>query len=77
MGRGSRKVIIKVVQRHHGGPFLRLVGDPRIPILEISAPDMEARASFCIHKISCLVEQFFEGLIELLRCRVALLSNSF
>jgi hypothetical protein len=56
---------------------MRLAWDPRISVLDSSTADMEARANFFFHEIGSLVEQFFEGLIELLQYRVSLLSDSF
>jgi hypothetical protein len=68
--------MIRVAQRQHGGSFLRLAWDPGISVLDSSTADTEARASFFFHEIGSLVEQFFEGLIELLQYRVALLIDS-
>jgi hypothetical protein len=68
--------MIRVAQYQHGGFFLRLAWDLGISILDSSIVDTEARASLCFHEIGSLVEQLFEGLIEFLHNRVALLIDS-
>jgi hypothetical protein len=69
-------VMIRVMQRQHGGSFLRLSWDLGISLLDNSATNTETRVGFCFHEIGSLAEQFFEGLIELLQYRVALLSDN-
>jgi hypothetical protein len=76
IGHDGQAVIIRVEQRQHGGSFLRLAWDPGISVLDSSTTDTETRVNFCFHEISSLVEQFFEGLINLLQYRVSLLSDS-
>jgi hypothetical protein len=63
VGHNGWTVMIRVVQRQHGGSFLRLDLDPKISILDNSVADTEARASFFFHDIGYPIEQFFEGLI--------------
>jgi hypothetical protein len=72
----GQTIMIRVAQHQHGGSFLRLAWDPGISVLDSSTTDTKARASFFFHEIGSLVEKFFEGLIELLQYRVALLIDN-
>ena len=56
-----------MAQHKHGGLFLRLAWHSGIALLDNFAAGTEAIASFCFHEIDCVVEQFLEGLIELLQ----------
>jgi hypothetical protein len=77
IGHDGQTVMIRVAQRQHGGSFLRLAWDPGISVLDSSTTDTKTRVSFCFHEIGSLVEQFFEGLIELLQYRVSYLATIF
>jgi hypothetical protein len=75
-GHDDQTIMIRMVQCQHGGSFLRLAWDPGISVLVSPIADTEIGASIFFHEIGSLVEQYFEGLIELLQYRVALLIGS-
>ena len=54
MGRDGWIVMIKVIQRQHGGLFLRFARDMEISVLDNSIADIEARAydSTCLDRVS-------------------------
>jgi len=58
--------MIIVAQHQHGCFFLRIVWDPGISVGYNAVVDTEARATFFLHEIGSLVEQFLDALIELL-----------
>jgi hypothetical protein len=76
-GHDGWMTMIRVVQHQHGGSFLRIAWDPGISVGDSATVDTEVRASFFLHEIGSLAEQFLDGLIELLQHRVALLVGWF
>jgi hypothetical protein len=56
--------MIRVAQHQRGGSFLRIAWDPEISVGDSATVDMEVRASFFLHEIGSLAEQFLGGLIS-------------
>jgi hypothetical protein len=82
-GYDGQTIMIRVVQHHHGGSFLRLAWDPGITLFGSSTTDKDERASFyfqeftpVVHWIGFLEEKFSEGLTEFLQYLIALLIGS-
>lgn len=65
-----------VVQHRHHGLFLGLDWDHRIVVLDNTVANIEVRAIFCSHEVVFLVEQFPQGLIQLLPYKGVLLIGS-
>jgi hypothetical protein len=79
----GQTIMIRVVQREHGGSFLRLASNHGIMLFDSSTTDKDERANFyfqefspLVHWIGFLEEQLSKGLIEFLQYLIALLIDS-
>ena len=79
----GRTIMIRVVQRQHGGSFLRLTWNLGITLFGSSTTEKDERANFyfqeftpMVHWIGFLKEQFSEGLTKFLQYLIALLIGS-
>jgi hypothetical protein len=76
-GHDVRTTMIRGALHQRSGSFPRIAWDPRISVRDSVTVGMEARASFFLHEIGSLEEQFVDELMKLLQHRRALLVGGF
>jgi hypothetical protein len=64
----DQTIMIRVVQRQHGGISLRLVWDPGITVVDSLTADTDGIVG--LHRFDCWEEQSFEEMIEFMICLV-------